>query len=463
MARETTPLLENDGPPATGNVAEETLTLVRSSTSLVLVSYLQFSLPFAGLLFVGRLGIDELGAVSLGASITNITAYGVYQGLCSGLDTLGALAYGLRRWDLATLYLKMTLMLLTIVSCPVGLGWWHSQSILRTMVSPKIAALTSQYLRVSLLSLPGHAGFEAGKRFLQSQGIFHPPIVVLCCAVPVNLALHWWFVYRLQWGFVGAPVSAALSDTILGAGLLAHATYLRPISRCSHDDDDSASSSSSPNSLLRAGAHWPRLLRLALPGSITVLAEYLTFELLTVGAGKLDATRLAAQSVLNGTVAVALQLTFAIASATTLRVATLMGQNRPRRAQLHMRIALTTAVVVGLLNLSVLLTGRYWISRQLCTSVEVQTLVVRTMPFCALLQIVYATAEWANGVMKGLQMQQTAGFLSLVCHYTIALPTSFVAGLLLKGGLVGLWLGPIIGMTMFTLLATWVIFRGGLY
>ncbi|PYI32002.1 MATE efflux family protein [Aspergillus indologenus CBS 114.80] len=421
MARETTPLLEDDGPPAAGNrVAEEALTLVRSSTSLVLVSYLQFSLPFAGLLFVGRLGIDELGAVSLGASIANITAYGIYQGLCSGLDTLGALAYGLRRWDLATLYLKLTLMLLTLVSLPVGLGWWHSQAILRTLVSPNIAALTSQYLRVSLLSLPGHAVFEAGKRFLQSQGVFHPPIVVLCCAVPVNLALHWWFVYRLQWGFIGAPVSAALSDTMLGAGLLAHATYLRPISRCSDDDDDSASSSSSSNSMLRAGAHWPRLLRLALPGSITVLAEYLTFELLTVGAGKLDATRLAAQSVLNGTVAVALQLTFAIASATTLRVATLMGQTRPRRARLHMRVALMTAVAVGLLNLSVLLTGRYWISRQLSTSVEVQTLVVRTMPLCAIMQIVYATAEWANGVMKGLQMQQTAGLLSLVCHYTVS-------------------------------------------
>ncbi|KAJ5399822.1 MATE efflux family protein [Penicillium sp. CMV-2018d] len=415
MAHENTPLVigpqwEPDGELLIPSLAGEMTILLKSSVRLVLVSYLQYSLPFTGLLFVGRLGIDELGAVSLGSSITCITAYGLYQGLCSGMDTLCPLAYGSGRPDLAAVYLKLTLILLTIITIPVAVGWWHSQHILQTMVSPNIALLISKYLRISLLGLPGHAGFEIGKRFLQAQGIFNAPIYLLCCTVPVNAALHWWLIHRQQRGFISAPISAALSNTALGAGLFAYMTYFR-IGR---------TELRSP-SVIHAGAHWWKLLRLALPGSITVLAEYLTFELLTVGAGKIDDISLAAQSLLNATVAVALQLSFAVGTSVTLRVATLMGQKRPECTKLHVRVAFATTTVVGLLNMVLLMTLRFWVSRQLSTSVAVQTLVVRTMPICAIMQIFYATAEWSNGVLKGLQMQQTAGILSLICHYTVRL------------------------------------------
>ncbi|KAJ5191904.1 MATE efflux family protein [Penicillium cinerascens] len=326
------------------------------------------------------------------------------------MDTLCPLAYGSGRPDLAVMYLKLTLILLAIITIPIAVGWWHSQYILQTLVSPNIAVLISKYLRVSLLGLPGHAGFETGKRFLQAQGIFNAPIYLLCCTVPVNVALHWWLVYQQQCGFIGAPISAALSDTMLGAGLLAYVIYFQ-IGRTKLQS----------RSVIRVGPHWWKLLRLALPGSITVLAKYLTFELLTVGAGKIDDISLAAQSLLNATVAIAFQLSFAVATSVTLRVATLMGQKRPGRTKLQIRVAFATITVVGLLNMVLLITLRFWISRQLSTSVEVQTLVVRTMPICAIMQIFYATAEWSNGVMNGLQMQQTAGILSLICHYTVRL------------------------------------------
>ncbi|KAJ5631639.1 MATE efflux family protein [Penicillium longicatenatum] len=416
MADQNTPLLvgpnsESEGELLFSPLVAEMTKLLKSSVRLVLVSYLQYCLPFTGLLFVGRLGIEELGAVSLGSSITCITAYGVYQGLCSGMDTLCPLSYGSGRPDLAVLYLRLTLILLAIITVPVAVGWWHSQYILQALVSPKIAVLTSEYLRVSLLGLPGHAVFETGKRFLQAQGVFNPPIYLLCCTVPVNAALHWLVVYQQQRGFIGAPISAALSDTFLGAGLLTYGIYFWM----------GRAELRSP-SVTNAGAHWWKLLRLALPGSITVLAEYLTFELLTLGAGKIDDTSLAAQSLLNATVAIALQLSFAVANSVTLRVATLMGQKRLERTKLHIRVAFATAIMVGLLNMALLMTLRFWISRQISTSVEVQALVVQTMPICAIMQVFYATAEWLNGVMKGLEMQQTAGVLSLICHYTVRLP-----------------------------------------
>ncbi|KAJ5595026.1 MATE efflux family protein [Penicillium hispanicum] len=455
MAHETTSLigrpdLDEGDKEFTSPVWEEITTLAKSSTWLVLVSYLQYSLPLTGLFFVGRLGTDELGAVSLGASITSITAYGVHQGLCSGMDTLCPLAHGSKRPDLAALYLQLTLVLLLMVTAVVGVAWWNSHAILQMLVSPNIAILTSRYLRVTLLGLPGHAAFETGKRFVNAQGIFNAPTYVLICVVPINIALHWLFVYKLEWGFIGAPLAAAISDTTLAAGLLVSASVF------------GVGWQLWPGlSFIVEWSHWRTLLRLAIPGSVTVLAEFLTFELLTLWAGKINDISLAAESVLNAAVAVALQLPFSLGNSVSLRVATLMGQKRPRETKIQIQVAFTAALFLGIINMATLMITRGWISRQLSTSNDVQELVIKTIPVCAILQILYSLGECSNGVMKGLKMQRTAGIISLICHYTIAIPTSFATALLLHWGLAGLWLGPVIGMTMFTTSALYCIKKQG--
>jgi len=41
----------------------------------------------------------------------------------------------------------------------------------------------------------GFSAFEAGKRFVQAQGFFNAPLFVLLICGPLNVLLHWLFVW----------------------------------------------------------------------------------------------------------------------------------------------------------------------------------------------------------------------------------------------------------------------------
>lgn len=72
----------------------EAVVLARYSRSLIFTFLLQYSLTVTSIFFVGRLGKEELGAVSLASMTANITGYAMFQGLATSLDTLCAQAYG---------------------------------------------------------------------------------------------------------------------------------------------------------------------------------------------------------------------------------------------------------------------------------------------------------------------------------------------------------------------------------
>lgn len=67
------------------------------------------------------------------------------------------------------------------------------------------------------------------------------------------------------------------------------------------------------------------MIKLALPGLVMVLAEYLAFEVLTLASSYFSVTHLAAQSVLTTITALTFQIPFSISIAASTRVANLIG------------------------------------------------------------------------------------------------------------------------------------------
>jgi multidrug resistance protein, MATE family len=87
------------------------------------------------------------------------------------------------------------------------------------------------------------------------------------------------------------------------------------------------------------------MVRLALPGMIMIEAEYLAFEILTLGASRLGSSFLAAQSILMTLTAITYQIPFPLSIAASTRIANLIGAGLVdaakttarvvRRSQLH--------------------------------------------------------------------------------------------------------------------------------
>jgi MatE len=176
--------------------SSEAMLLVKCSAPLMITSVWQWSFNMTAVIVAGHLGVSELAAVSLATMTANITGLAVYEGLATSLDTLCSQAYGSGNKMMVGLHMQRMVYFLWLVTIPIGTVWISSPWILGAIVPQKdLAVLAGSYLRIYLVGAPGYATFEAGKRFVQAQGMFTPPLVILLFSAPLNLLLNWTFVW----------------------------------------------------------------------------------------------------------------------------------------------------------------------------------------------------------------------------------------------------------------------------
>jgi len=386
----------------------EAKVLGRYSRSLILTFLLQYSLPVASVFTVGHLGKIELGAVSLGSMTASITGYAVYQGLVTSLDTLCAQAYGSGRRKLVGLHMQRMVYFLWCVTIPIGIIWLSGARILSAIVpEPETARLAGLYLKILLLGAPGYAAFESGKRFVQAQGLFTPTLYVLLIIAPLNAFLHWLFVWYFKWGFIGAPIAVVIAENLLPLGLFLYVRFVDGM-QCWGGFNRAALK------------NWSPMVRLALPGLLMVLAEYLAFEILTLSASWISATHLAAQSVLSTIIGLTFQIPFPISIAASTRIANLIGATLAPAAKTSAKVALVAACFVGLLNAVLLSTLRFKIPQLFTNDRDVADLVVSVLPITAGFQLFDALAANCNGILRGIGRQKFGGWVNLICYYAVS-------------------------------------------
>lgn len=404
------------------------------SLPLIVTFLLQYSLTVASIFTVGHLGTVELGAVSLASMTVSITGSAVYQGLATSLDTLCAQAYGSGKKKLVGLQMQRMVFFLWVVTIPIAIIWFFADKILVAIIpETEVALLAARYLKVLILGAPGYACFESGKRFVQAQGIFTASLYVLLICAPLNAFMNWFFVWKLELGFIGAPIAVAITENLLPLLLFLYVYFIGGL-ECW-------------NGLTwRAFHNWGPMIRLALPGLIMVEAECLAFEVLTLVSSYLGTEALAAQSVLSTISSITFQIPFPVAIAGSTRVANLIGATLVDAARTAAKVALTGAVIVGLLNMLLLSLLRYSLAGLFTSDENVIEMVAAILPICAAFQLFDALAAVCNGILRGLGRQEIGGYVQVFCYYVVAMPISMGTAFGLGWGISGLWTGVAIAL-----------------
>jgi MATE family multidrug resistance protein len=406
----------------------EARVLASSSGPLILTFILQYSLPVASIFTVGHIGKAELGAVSLASMTASITGYAVYQGLATSLDTLCAQAYGSGRPHLVGLQLQRMLLFLLLITVPISTIWFFGTQLLSLIVpEQETARLAGLYLKILIAGAPGYAAFESGKRYVQAQGIFSATMYILLVCAPLNAFLNWFMVWHLRWGFIGAPIAVSVTETVMPICLFLYVKFIDGY-QCWGGFDR------------RALSNWGPMIKLALPGLVMVLAEFLAFEILTLSSSWLGPTELAAQSVLGSITGLTFQIPFPMSVAASTRIANLIGATLAVPAKKAAAVAVAASVIVGVGNLLLLSLLRDQIPRLFTPDQEVRDMVSVLLPLCATFQVFDAVATNCNGILRGLGRQEVGGYIALFAYYIVGLPISFGLGFGAKLGLYGLWI-----------------------
>lgn len=426
----------------------ELVSLIKSSIPLVMTFLLQNSLSTVSVFSVGHLGAVELAAVSMGSMTANITGYATIQGIATALDTLCPQAFGAKKYHMVGDYMQKCIALIFVIMLPVLFIWVFYGYALITLLLPdkETAKLAADYLKYLSPGIPAYILFECGKRFLQSQGVYHISTYVLLFAAPSNLVMNLVFVKKI--GYLGAPIAVAINYWLMFFGLLISTVYFV----------DSSSTSSLLHPLIcwnginirKAFQDWLRLVNLAIPGLIMLEAEFLAFEILTLMASYLGTIELAAQSVGSTMASLTYQVPFAIGIASSTRIANYLGAGLGEAAKKTTTVALLFGLTISVLNFLALFIFQDSIANLFTNDESVIALVKLVMWLVALMQISDAMNANSAGCLRGQGQTKIGGIVNLVSYYIVGIPLSIYLSFYSpwKGTLNGLWIGSTVALTI---------------
>lgn len=428
------------------NIGLEIKVILKYSIPLIITFLLQYSLTVASVFSVGRLGSDELAAVSLSSMTANISGYAIIQGISTCLDTLCAQAYGRKDYNAVGLHFMRCNYFIFILYIPIFVFWYFlSESILLMLVDQEnLCVLASKYLQILGFGLPGFILFENGKHYLQSQGVFHASTYVLAFCAPLNALLNYVLVWdkTIGMGFVGAPLSVVFTNWLMCVLLYLYIYFVRGY-ECWPKD---------PIFSRTMFKNWKRMINLSIPGVLMVEAEWLAFEIITFTASKFGTDVLAAQSIVSTTCVLLYQIPFALSIASSTRIAWYIGAASKKAAKLATTATLYTAFSFGVINGLFLFFFRNSLASLYTRDKNVIALASRVLIIGALYQVNDSLTCATGGVLRGQGRQKIGGILNLVSYYLIALPCAFLLAFHYKLELFGLWLGMLIALFVISIL-----------
>lgn len=283
---------QNLPPEPKTTIYSEFIKISQFSIPLIITFLLQYSLTVASVFSVGKLGSNELAAISLSSMTANISGYAIIQGVSTCLDTLCAQSFGKKDFNSVGIHFIRCTYLLLLLFIPMAILWiWGSYPLLIKIIgndedNEKMCQLASQYLKILSLGIPGFIIFENGKHFLQSQGIFHASTIVLCICAPLNGLLNYLLVWdkSIGLGFIGAPISVVITNWIMCLSLLGYIYFINGY-QCLPKTSSYFSSVFFTN--------WSRMINLSIPGVLMIEAEWFAFEIITFEAAKFGTFTLA--------------------------------------------------------------------------------------------------------------------------------------------------------------------------
>ncbi len=395
---------------------------------------------------VGRLGPEAIGAVGVGSAL--FLAFGVFgMGLLLGLDTLVSQAYGAGSGSECRRWLRHGLWLALGLSLPIGLAARAVGANLDVWgFDPAVLQLVHGYFDIVTLSLPPLLLFAAFRRYLQAVTRVAPVMVTLVTANVVNAVSNWVLVFgnlgAPALGVEGAAWATCISRAYMAAALALVAARQGGLGR--------------PRAGVRV-AGFRRVLELGWPAAMQHTLEYGAFAAVTLLAGRLEPTTLAAHQIVLNVAGLTFMVPLGISAAGAVRVGHAVGRRDAPGASAAGWSAIALGAGVMTLSAAIFLAAPRLVLGVFTPDTQVVGIGLTLIFVAALFQIFDGLQVAATGALRGLGDTRTPMRMNLAGHWMCGLPIGYTLCFLAGWGVIGLWIGVLIGLTLIgaVLLAIW--------
>jgi MATE family multidrug resistance protein len=442
-------------PPTPGwkTEAQETL---RLAGPLALANLLQMAIYSIDVVFIARLGADELAASSLAVSVFGLLIWSLH-GLTGAVSPIMAAELGARGPALRPVRRSVRMALWLSVGCgavAMVLCALAEELMLLAGQEPHIAALAGEYMDLLLFSTIPMVAAGVLRNFVSTLGrpIFATAITAL--GIGVNGLANYAFVFG-NWGAPALGLQGAAIATIFTtlAILAAYAIAIRLDPRLHRYHVFGF--------IWRPD--WARLseiVRIGTPIALTILAEAGIFATAPFLLGLLGADQLAAHAIALQIVAIMFQVPFGVSQAATIRVGYFFGAQD--RVGIHRAGAVAIGMGVGFMAMTamLLLFAPYYLLAIYIDpwDPEEPVVVAWALSFLAVgaaFQLFDGLQVVAAGALRGLKDTRVPMWIAIFSYWVPGMAVAVALGFHTPLEGLGVWIGLATGLVCAAALLTW--------
>ena len=432
--------------PQLALLRKELRPVVSLATPVVVAEVGWVSMQLVDIGMVGRLGPEAIGAVGVGSAL--FLAFGVFgMGLLLGLDPLVSQAFGAGSRSECRRWLRHGVWLALGLSLPIGLAARAVGANLDAWgFDPNVLPLVHGYFDIVTLSLPPLLLYAAFRRYLQAVTRVTPIMVALVTANVVNAVANWMLVFgnlgAPALGVEGAAWATCISRSYMAGVLAIVAARQGGLGR--------------PRAGVRS-AGFRRLLALGWPAAMQHALEYGAFAAVTLLAGRLEPTTLAAHQIVLNVAGLTFMVPLGISAAGAVRVGHAVGRRDGPGASAAGWSTIALGAGVMTVSAAVFLAAPRLVLGVFTPDAQVVGIGLTLIFVAALFQIFDGLQVAATGALRGLGDTRTPMRMNLAGHWMCGLPIGYTLCFVAGWGVIGLWIGVLIGLTLIgaVLLAIW--------
>lgn len=399
-------------------------------------------LAFADNIMIGWHSVDELAASSFVNNILNLLIM-TELGFAAGMTPIIGSHNG--RGDVAAV--GLTLRNGLVVNGLIGLASVVLLAVVYALLGhfgqePELLPLIRPYFVIVGISTLFSLGFNTLKQF--TDGICRPVVsmVFLLLGNVVNIFGNWVLIYGKlgfpEMGLVGAGISTLFSRILIFAAFLLYILFSKSLRQYARAIKEAVLSLAEMKSIFTVG--YPVAIQMALETS--------SFTFAAVMAGWLGVIELAAHQVVITISQLFFLMMQGLSFALSILVSNACGRGDYKGVQEYAGKGYGMIVCISA-TLSVLLyIFRYQAAGVFTDSPEVSAMAVSLFFVLFAYQFGDGLQLCFANVLRGLQDVKPIMEVAFVSYYIIAIPVAYLLGFKTSLGLLGIWLGFPVGLTI---------------
>lgn len=399
---------------------------------------------------LGRLGEVELAASGIGNAVFFAVSI-LGMGIVLGVDPLISQWMGAGDELRARRVMWQGIWLALAVSCVLTLVMIAGAIALPLLGTPQMVSAARTYLLIRMLSLVPFLLYFVVRSYLQAHGVTRPMIISMLVANVVNLGADIVLVFGgsvlPEWtgplraipamGVAGAAIATVVCAFVQLAIVLAAAMAIEVPAPVDHRPDR---------------REMGEAFRVGLPVGLQMGAEVGVFALVALLAGRLGPLQLAAHQVVISLASFTFTVGVGVATAGSVRVGLAIGSRNRRGTRTAGHVAFVGgAIVMGVSALAFALFPRA-IARIVTDQENVIAVAIPLLIVAAVFQLSDGVQAVGAGVLRGAGDTRYAFIANVVGHWLVGLPVALYLGFTRNMGVVGLWWGLCVGLTVVAVL-----------